>query len=151
MRFAAVKRFCCAGILNSFVKCYCYKLLSWCGTLEAFDSKLRASRCTLRVDKKCRDVTAARSSCVVRVFWVHEERRCWSPSSLAPVCACRLSVLFSQSGQVVNSSIDGCIQMKSYLSGELFGSSDALGVSRSSRDRVCCRAGLGRTTASLER
>lgn len=30
----------------------------------------------------------------------------------------RLSVLFSQSGQVVNSSIDGCIQMKSYLSGE---------------------------------
>ncbi|CAM9625766.1 unnamed protein product, partial [Pylaiella littoralis] len=29
----------------------------------------------------------------------------------------RLSVLFSQSGQVVNSSIDGCIQMKSYLSG----------------------------------
>lgn len=34
------------------------------------------------------------------------------------VPACRLSVLFSQSGQVVNSSIDGCIQMKSYLSGE---------------------------------
>lgn len=31
----------------------------------------------------------------------------------------RLNVLFSQSGQVVNSSIDGCIQMKSYLSGEM--------------------------------
>ncbi|CAM9505946.1 unnamed protein product, partial [Choristocarpus tenellus] len=29
----------------------------------------------------------------------------------------RLNVLFSQTGQVVNSSIDGCIQMKSYLSG----------------------------------
>lgn len=44
-----------------------------------------------------------------------------SPLHVCPavsVWRCRLSVLFSQSGQVVNSSIDGCIQMKSYLSGE---------------------------------
>lgn len=41
------------------------------------------------------------------------------PLGVVFVCY-RLSVLFSQSGQVVNSSIDGCIQMKSYLSGELW-------------------------------
>ena len=29
----------------------------------------------------------------------------------------RLNVLFSGSGYIVNSTIDGCIQMKSYLSG----------------------------------
>jgi AP-4 complex subunit mu-1 len=29
----------------------------------------------------------------------------------------RLNVLFSPNGYIVNSSIDGCIQMKSYLSG----------------------------------
>ena len=29
----------------------------------------------------------------------------------------RLNVLFSNSGYVINSSIDGCIQMKSYLEG----------------------------------
>ena len=29
----------------------------------------------------------------------------------------RLNVLFSNSGYVLNSSIDGCIQMKSYLAG----------------------------------
>ena len=49
--------------------------------------------------------------------------RSHTPTQLAFHVACllsqhRLSVLFSQSGQVVNSSIDGCIQMKSYLSGE---------------------------------
>lgn len=45
----------------------------------------------------------------------------WTPR-LSDCCCnaktARLNVLFSQSGQVVNSSIDGCIQMKSYLSGE---------------------------------
>lgn len=117
------------------VTCCCYEVLWWCGAPEeAWLGKLRSLRCVFGIlvhvatpQQSARFILILTNKPLVPIVrWPPECVRLFTNKWLVPVvrwpleCLHRLSVLFSQSGQVVNSSIDGCIQMKSYLSGESF-------------------------------